>query len=246
MALLILSYLAGVLTIAAPCVLPLLPIIIGGSLLESSKDRPDRQWLRPLVITASLALSVVVFTLLIKATTVLLGVPQLVWQTMSGIIVLLMGINYLWPRGWEIVSQKLHFARSSNAGLGKATKRKGLTGAVLIGLALGPVFTSCSPTYALIVATILPASFSQGLTYLAAYALGMSTALLLVSYVGQIFTARLRWLSNPNSWFKRLIGALFIIVGIVVIIGFDKTIQTYVLDQGWYDPISNLEQRLRR
>ncbi len=73
MFLLIVSFLAGVLTIAAPCILPLLPVIIGGSLIDSDKDKPERAWLRPVVITASLAVSVIVFTLLIKATTVLLG-----------------------------------------------------------------------------------------------------------------------------------------------------------------------------
>ncbi|MDQ3065153.1 MAG: cytochrome C biogenesis protein, partial [bacterium] len=89
MALLILSFVAGVLTVAAPCVLPLLPVIIGGALLESDKDKADdRQWLRPLVIAISLAASVITFTLLIKATTALLGVPQIVWQIVSGTIVL--------------------------------------------------------------------------------------------------------------------------------------------------------------
>src|SRR5690606_575151 len=114
MALLILSFIAGVLTVAAPCVLPLLPVIIGGSLLESKKDKPDKQWLRPLVIAASLAVSVVLFTLLIKATTVLLGVPQVTWQIISGGIVLLLGLNYLWPHAWERLAAK-SFSRSNIA-----------------------------------------------------------------------------------------------------------------------------------
>lgn len=245
MALLILSFVAGVLTVAAPCVLPLLPVIIGGSLLEANKDKPERQWLRPLVIAGSLAVSVVTFTLLIKATTALLGVPQIVWQVLSGVIVLLLGISFLWPLAWEKFSAGSGLFTRSNATLGKAYKHKGLFGAVLIGAALGPVFSSCSPTYALIVATVLPVSFAQGLLYLVAYALGMSLTLLLIAYLGQAFISKLRWLSNPKGWFVRTIGILFIAVGIMVIFGLDKKLQAYVLEQGWYDPISNLEKSLR-
>ena len=243
MTLLILSFIAGVLTVAAPCVLPLLPVIVGGSLLANDKQKPDRLWLRPLVIAASLAVSVVTFTLLIKATTALLGVPQAVWQIVSGTIVLLLGLYFIWPRLWENVFAKSGLFNRSNSLLGKAYKKEGIGGAILIGAALGPVFSSCSPTYALIVASVLPVSFATGLLYLIAYAIGMSATLLLVAYVGQAFVAKLRWVSNPEGWFKRLIGILFIIVGVMVLFGLDRKLQAYVLEQGWYDPISNLEKR---
>lgn len=243
MALLILSFIAGVLTVAAPCVLPLLPVIVGGSVLQSQKDKADRKWLRPIVIAAGLAVSVVTFTLLIKATTALLGVPQIVWQVLSGGIVILLGLNYLWPHAWEKLSAK-SFIRT-NALLGKAYKKGGFGGDVLLGAALGPVFSSCSPTYALIVATVLPVSFARGLAYLIAYAIGMSLTLLLVAYLGQAFVTRLKWLSDPNGWFKKVIGIIFITVGLAVIFGVDKKIQTYVLEQGWYAPISNVEKQLR-
>lgn len=245
MALLVLSFIAGVLTVAAPCVLPLLPIIIGGSFVESNKDKPEKQWLRPLIIASSLAVSVIVFTLILKATTALLGIPQVVWQIVSGSIVIALGIQYIWPGMWEKFSAWSGLFVGSNKYLGRAAQKKGIVGAILIGIALGPVFSSCSPTYALIVATILPASFIQGFIYLIVYAIGMSATLLLVAYLGQVFIARLQWLANPNGWFKKLIGTLFIVIGIMVLFGIDKNIQAYVIDQGWYDPIKNIEVRLR-
>lgn len=244
MTLLVLSFIAGVLTVAAPCVLPLLPVIIGGSLIEDQKQQ-SKQWLRPLIIAASLASSVILFTLLIKATTALLGVPQSVWQIISGSIVILLGLYYVWPKAWEGISAKLGLFTKSNVVLGKAYQKRGIFGAILIGAALGPVFSSCSPTYALIVATILPTSFIEGLVYLVAYAGGMSATLLLVAYLGQAFVTKLKWLSDPNGWFKKIIGILFILVGIGVLYGIDKDIQAFVLEQGWYDPIGNLEKRLR-
>ncbi|MBA2279492.1 sulfite exporter TauE/SafE family protein [Candidatus Saccharibacteria bacterium] len=243
-ALLILAFVAGALTVAAPCILPLLPVIIGGSLLRDDSDKPERQWLRPFVIALSLAASVIVFTLLIKATTALIGVPQIVWQIISGFIVLGLGIYFVWPHGWEVLSARSGLFTGSNRVLSRAYKQKGLAGAVLIGAALGPVFSSCSPTYAFIVATVLPASFIQGFIYLVAYAVGMSATLLSIAYIGQAFTSHLRRLSNPKSWFKRVIGVLFIVVGLMVIFGLDKKLQAYVLEQGWYDPVANLERRL--
>lgn len=244
MALLILSFIAGVLTVAAPCVLPLLPVIVGGSLIDNSENK-QKLWVRPLIIAASLAVSVVVFTLLLKATTALLGVPQSVWQVISGTIVILLGLYYVWPSLWEQGSSKLGLFTKSNLVLGKAYKKQGLLGAVLIGAALGPVFSSCSPTYALIVATVLPASFIKGFIYLLAYAAGMSATLLLVAYLGQKFVAKLKWLSDPNGWFKKVVGISFILVGVGVILGLDKELQAYILEQGWYDPIGQLEENLR-
>jgi cytochrome c-type biogenesis protein len=242
--LLALSLVAGVLTVAAPCILPLLPVIIGGSLIGGQNDI-RRQWVRPLVIATSLAVSVIVFSLLIKTTTLLLGVPQQVWQIASGVLVLIIGVHYLWPQLWERFSASTGLFSKSNITLGRVSKQRGLMGAVLIGAALGPVFSSCSPTYALIVATILPVSFSEGLLYLAAYAVGMSATLLLVAYVGQAFTSKLQWVSRPGSWFTRVVAVLFILVGVMVIFGFDKAIQAFVLEQGWYDPISNLEKQFK-
>ena len=239
--LLIVSFLAGVLTIAAPCILPLLPVIVGGAVLQPDEKR---SWLRPLVIAASLAVSVIVFTLLLKATTSLLGVPQYVWQVISGMLVLLLGIHFVWPSLWERLPFIARFNISSQHALGSAQQKQGLLGAILIGAALGPIFNSCSPTYALIIAAVLPVSFAEGFSYLLAYALGLGSALLLVAYFGQTVVKRLRLVANPNGWFKKTIGVLFLLVGLVVIMGFDKSIQAYVLKQGWYDPISTIEKTL--
>jgi cytochrome c-type biogenesis protein len=240
--LLIFSFVAGALTVAAPCILPLLPVVVGGTALGGG----ERRWFRPLVITLSLAGSVVLFSLLLKATTVFLGVPQAVWNIISGGIVLLFGINLLWPTLWEKLVLATGFYSRSNQLLGKSSRQKGLAGDILLGAALGPVFSSCSPTYALIIAAILPRSFGEGFALLVAYALGLAAILLLIAVAGQAAVAKMGWAANPKGWFRRSMGILFIIVGVAVIIGFDKAVQSYVLEQGWYDPIKSLEETLRR
>ena len=234
MELLVVSFVAGVLTVLAPCILPLLPVIVGGSTLA------QRNYSRPIIIAASLAVSVVVFTLLLKASTALLMVPPYVWQIVSGGIVLLFGLSLLFETVWARLAVRFNLA--SNKLLGKAARQQGWFGAVLVGAALGPVFSSCSPTYALIVAGVLPASFGEGLTYLIAYGIGLAVILLAIGLLGQQAVHRLGWASNPHGWFKRTLAVIFIIVGAAVIFGLDKQIQAYVVGQGWYDPISAFEQ----
>ncbi len=248
MTLLILSFIAGVLTVAAPCILTLLPVIVGGTIARSgdTKAAQKRLWYRPLVIATSLAVSVILFTLLLKYSTSLLGIPQMTWQIIAGVIILLLGINFLKPDLWERIPVVNQLNLNSSKILGKSLQQKNIGGDMLIGFSLGPVFNSCSPTYALIVATILPISFFQGLIYLFAYAAGLASTLLLIAYAGQGVITKLRWLSNPGGWFKRVIGIMFILVGVMVITGLDRKFQAFVLERGWYAPISSLELRIER
>lgn len=73
MTLFIVSFLAGALTILAPCVLPLLPVVLAGSLTEK------KRWY-PYVVTLSLAFSVVLFTVVLKASTLLIDIPTAFWK----------------------------------------------------------------------------------------------------------------------------------------------------------------------
>jgi thiol-disulfide isomerase/thioredoxin len=49
--------------------------------------------------------------------------------------------------------------------------------------------------------------------------------------------------ANPKGWFKRVLGIIFIIVGIAVIGGFDKKTQLLLLDSGFFD-VTKIEQKL--
>lgn len=238
---LIVSFVAGALTVAAPCILPLLPVIVGGTVTTGAKKR---EWYRPLVIAGSLAVSVVIFSLLLKATTALLGVPQAVWSVISGGIVVLFGVNLLVPSAWEKVSLKTGLYGASNKLSALPYTHKGLARDVLLGASLGPIFSSCSPTYALIIAVILPQSFAAGFANLIAYAVGLAAILLLIAVAGQSVTQKLGWVANPGSRFKKVLGVIFVVVGLAVVFGLDKIAQTYVLEQGWYDPVQKLEMLL--
>jgi len=110
-----------------------------------------------------------------------------------------------------------------------------------MGFALGPVFSSCSPTYALILAIILPAWFAFGILALGFYILGLAAILLAISVFGQKLIQRLKWASDPNGRFKKALGVLFILVGLAILTGVDKKIEAKILDSGFLNT-TNFEQ----
>jgi cytochrome c biogenesis protein CcdA/thiol-disulfide isomerase/thioredoxin len=233
----ILSFIAGVLTVLAPCTLPLLPVIVGSSVSgEASKKKA-------IIITASLGVSIIVFTLLLKVSTVFINIPQEVWSVVSGFIVIIFGIFTLAPEIWEDFSFVGRLSVSSNKLLGLGYKKNNFLGDMIIGISLGPVFSSCSPTYFVILASVLPKSFLIGLVDLAAYAVGLSGTLLLIAFLGQRLIGKVGSLSDTHGWFRRSLGAVFIIVGIGVVFGLDKKLQVSLLDSGLFD-VTKIEQSL--
>ncbi|MCB9805783.1 redoxin family protein [Candidatus Nomurabacteria bacterium] len=221
------SFIAGALTVLAPCILPLLPVIIGGSISESGNK------FKPYIITGSLALSIVLFTLLLKASTAFISVSPSFWTTVSGLILIVFSVTMIFPGIWEKVASRFSFSQAGNRWLAQGSKKGGVVGDVVMGLALGPVFSSCSPTYFVILATVLPASFLLGLVYLISYSLGLSIVLLMISLLGQKFALRLGKLSDPEGWFKKIIGLLFLIVGLAILTGVDKKVESFLVERGF-------------
>lgn len=236
--LIILTFIAGILTALAPCVLPLLPVIVGGSFTGVTDKR------RPYIITASLVLSLILFTVVLKASTVLIGIDPRVWSYLSGGLVILLGIIMFFPNLWDEAIGRLGLQAKAQELLGSASRQEnGVVAAVLTGIALGPVFSSCSPTYAWVLATVLPKSSLLGVFYLAIYCVGLAASLLLISLLGRRFLSKITWASNPHGIFQKVIAVLFLLVGIGIMTGYDKRVQTWLVNKDYLHLI-RLEERL--
>lgn len=234
MELLIGSFVAGVLTILAPCVVSIIPI-----LLARSATADERR--RPLFVILGLSVSIIIFTVLLKATSLLLDVPSDVWKLVSGCIVLVFGIFTLFPQLWEWIVLRTRFVFAAQDSLGKASRYKGAWGDALLGASLGPVFSACSPTYALIVAVVLPVDPVVGLLYLGVFVLGLALMLGLIALFGQRLIRKLGWGINPNGLFHRILGIVLVVIGVMIVTGFDKTILGWLVESGVYDFQINLE-----
>lgn len=237
MILFLLSLVAGVLTVLAPCTISLLPVIVGGSVNSGSNRH------RAYVVTASLGVSVIAFTLLLKFSASLAHIPPQVWQYISGGIIFALGLTMIFPALWEKFSLAAKMNRGSNKLLAEGYQKKSVWGDMLIGAALGPVFSSCSPTYFLIIAEVLPRSFGEGLVYLLAYTFGLCGGLLVVTLLSQKIIAKLGIAADPNGWLKRAIGIVFALLGLAIIFGIDKQIE--LAAAGSFFDVTKIEQKLQ-
>ena len=168
----------------------------------------------------------------------LIDVPVEVWSAISGGLLIALGLVSLFPSMWERVSSALSLQARSGRRLSAAQQRGGLVGAVLTGVALGPVFTSCSPLYGYVVVTVIPSDLAYGLALLAAYVIGLCGTLLLIALLGQRLVGNARWLADPYGWVRRGLGLVFVVVGVIVLMGWDRDLQAWILD---HSPIAPWE-----
>lgn len=224
----IISFLAGILTVLSPCVLPMIPVIIGSSLGQEDTHIHRKR----MTVIGSLMVSIILFTIILKFSTVFLGVPEVFWKYLSAGIIIFYGATLVFPGLWENISFVQKINQRANKTLGIGYQKKSFLGDVLIGSSLGPVFSTCSPTYFIILATVLPASFSLGILYLVAYALGLGFMLYLIALFGDKLTKKLGVISDGRGYFKKSIGILMILVGLAISTGFDKKIEAGLISVG--------------
>ena len=195
------------------------------------------------MVILSLGLSVFLFTLILKVSSVFVNIPEDFWKYLSGGIILIFGLVTLFPELWENLSFTTKVNRESNKVLMSGYQKNSILGDIIVGASLGPIFSACSPTYFVILATVLPVSPALGMFYLFTYILGLCLALLIVAVLGQKIMLKLNIVSDSHGWFKRTLGVIFILVGIGILSGYDKELQISLLDAGFFD-VTKVEQNL--
>lgn len=218
----ILAFIAGVLTVLAPCVIPILPVILGSSTTQ-------RSWKKPLIVILSLATSIFLLTLILKLAVDSTGLRSENLTILTVIVLAGFGLIITFPKLWDIISIRLGLARKSDGLLHKFSQRSDIIGYALVGFALGPVFNSCSPTYLLVILPLLEQDIWAGILYLISYLLGLVLVLCLIALLGHKFTRKVKWAYNPNGVFRKLLGLFFILIAFMIALGIDKQIEAYLL-----------------
>jgi hypothetical protein len=121
--------------------------------------------------------------------------------------------------------------------------KNNVAGDYIVGASLGPVFSTCSPTYLFIIATVLPAGFTTGLVYLLGFTIGLVLSLLMVAYFGQNIVNKITDNTHKAEITKKIFGLVILVVGISIVTGLDKKLETWILDSG-YGATINFEQNL--
>ena len=225
------SFIAGILSILAPCVLPVLPVILWGTLNESN-------YKRIMTIILSFMISIIIFTFLLKISTIFINIDPKIRKYISWIILISFGLITIFP---ELREQCKSLLKIKNISWPKESQS--IWWQILLWASLGPIFTTCSPTYTLIIATILPLSLIEGTISIILYSLWLGFAVWLIALFGKVLVQRLHIISNSDGLFKKILGMIILVTGISIITGFDKTIETSIIDFGWYG-VTHFEKNL--
>ncbi|MDE1917494.1 MAG: cytochrome c biogenesis protein CcdA [Sphingomonadales bacterium] len=219
-----LAYAAGALTILSPCVLPLVPIILGSA---AQKHR-----FGPLALAAGLVVSFTATGFVVATAGQALGIDSDLVRLAGAALLILIGLALLVPffqrMAEHIAAPLATWAGQRQAGL----ERHGLAGQAAIGMLLGLVWSPCvGPTLG--AATVL-ASQGQDLTevavVMAAFGLGIASVLLVLAFATRSLIAAWRGrLLSAGTGGKKALGALIIMVGLLIVTGADHMIEDAVL-----------------
>jgi cytochrome c-type biogenesis protein len=220
-----LAFLAGILSTLSPCVLPLLPIVLGSALNEHRAG--------PFALAAGLALSFVAVGLFVATVGFSIGLDGSVVRTAAGILLIAIGIVLLTPRLQAQVAlvagpvgswTDQRFGGFSTAGLG---------GQFAVGLLLGAVWSPCvGPTLG--AASVLASQRSDlgsvAITMLA-FGVGAALPLVLLGFVSREAMARWRGrLLAAGQHGKLVMGGVLIATGLLIVSNLDKAIETFLVD----------------
>src|SRR5215468_12326506 len=95
-----LAFAAGLLTAAAPCILPLLPVLLGASIGQQDP------W-RPIFLVAGFILAFSGFAILFGAFSTVLGLSHDTLRKVSVVLLGSFGVLMLWPQPYEWLMARL-------------------------------------------------------------------------------------------------------------------------------------------
>lgn len=220
-----LAFLAGILSTLSPCVLPLLPLVLGAA---SARHRYG-----PLALAGGLAVSFVVIGLFVATIGFSIGLDSDVFRIAAAVLMMLIGLVLVVP-GFQ--------ARVALAGgpLANWTEQRfggfsedGLHGQFGVGLLLGAVWSPCvGPTLG---AASLLAAKGENLPAVALtmllFGLGAAAPLAILGFVSREAMGRMRSrLMSAGQGAKMAFGLLFVLIGIAILTGYDKKIETILVD----------------
>jgi cytochrome c-type biogenesis protein len=217
---------AGALSTLSPCVLPLIPVLVASA---SNAHR----W-GPLFLGAGLALSYTVMGLILAPLGASLGMDPDTFRYAGAAVLVLFGVILLLPQMQGGIARVAGaFGDAGNRLLQRVTIG-GLAGQLLVGLVLGLVWTPCvGPTLG--AATTL-ASRGQDLgqiaLLMAIFGVGAAAPLVALGLLSRATLLRIRGrLLNAGAVGRKILGVVFVGLGVLIATGLDQHLQAWVLDR---------------
>src|SRR3989344_6720269 len=214
------AFIAGIVTILSPCILPILPIVLSGSVGGHK---------RPFGIVTGFVLSFTFFTLFLAVIVRSFGISADALRLVSVIIIGLFGIALVLPAAQKI-SEILFSKLSSRMPVGNSGT--GFFSGILIGISLGLIWTPCvGPIIAAVITLAATASVnSQTVLITLAYSLGTAIPMFFIMYSGRKLFEKVPWLLKNTGKIQRVFGVLMILTALAIYFNIDRKFQTFILD----------------
>ncbi|MFN3351033.1 cytochrome c biogenesis CcdA family protein [Pseudorhodoplanes sp.] len=220
-----LAFLAGLLSILSPCVLPLVPIVIGAATGEHRYG--------PAALAAGLALSFVTIGLFVATVGFSLGLDQDIFRAIAALLLIAIGGALLVPR----LQMRLAAAAGPVGNWAQAQtgelRGRGLGKQFGVGVLLGAVWSPCvGPTLG--AASLLAARAENlGTVALTMFAFGIGAALPLLAIGMMSREALARWRGRmlaAGSGGKAVMGAILVTTGVLIVTGLDKRVEAFLVE----------------
>jgi cytochrome c biogenesis protein CcdA len=226
------AFLSGIITILSPCILPVLPIVLSGSVGGKSK---------PLGIITGFILSFSFFTLGLSFLVQLLNISPGDLRFFAAGVIIVFGIILVVPGlllGFEVFSSKLIKQNNSK-------QKKGFGGGVIVGASLGLIWTPCvGPIMASVISLAISQQVSGGAVIIVlAYSLGTSIPMLGIMTGGRSLLNRFPKVLANAARVQRIFGVIMILAGLGIALGLDRQFQGFILETfpSYGDAITSIE-----
>jgi cytochrome c-type biogenesis protein len=219
------GFLAGVLSTLSPCVLPIVPILLGTAINTHTKA--------PLVLAGGLAISYSVIGTTVAWVGGNLGFDASMFRNVGALALALIGVLLL----SATLQQKLAGVTSGVSDVGNSLlyrwKLEGLWGQFAIGLILGIVWSPCvGPTLgAAIVLASEGSQLAHAATLMSIFGIGAALPIIVLGQVSRAAIGRWRnQMIQVGQTGKFLLGLSMLIIAAMVFTGGDKTFETWLVN----------------
>jgi cytochrome c biogenesis protein CcdA/thiol-disulfide isomerase/thioredoxin len=207
------AFVAGLITAVSPCVLPVLPIVLGGGVAESKR--------RPFAIIAGLATTFLVSVLFAAWLLDALGLPKDLLRNISIGLLFLIAATLVVPQVGVLIERPLaRLSRGPSSDLG---------GGFVLGCALGFVFVPCGgPAIGFVTTSAAQRDFGfKTIAVSVAYTVGVSLVLFAIASGGRTASTRLR---AGLERFRIVFGVVVAAAAFALIFNLDTKLQTWLPD----------------
>ena len=218
------AFLAGLVTILAPCIWPLLPIVLSASAAGKSHTRP-------LGITLGIMLSFTFFILAISFLVSMFHLDANIVRLFAVLVLVFMGLSMIIPALSRIT--ELWVSRLSGK-FGRTGQSQGsdFGSGFVTGLSLGIVWTPCSgPIFASIATLAATGQVTLNVFLVTlAYVIGVGIPLFAFAYGGQRVIGKTRFMSAYTGRVQQVFGVLMLLTALAIYTNYDKVLQLKLLN----------------